>query len=259
MANSDNCIAAVGVPFHEVDDALEALLVKEETKDDVKNTIKRSMLTSLQQFCFIFGIFLGFFVECGALAAHILYQSIRWKDTAPTTKEVVFISFLWATATSVLPCVALLFIRTIIISSYDLVALGNDSALTNPRLQTVLWQIESRFGVGSFFGVSLSAAMIDKIMGLNRHLVLTGVLVVTACLTYVIFLGSPEVLTAESGVTLFENELEIQLQDSEETEDGPIDIAQFRNEEQLLPKRLDCVDPSAMHAVELKHGSLVIV
>jgi len=238
------------------------------------------LMGKLQHCSFAFGLFVGFFVESGALAAHVLYQgtAMQWyqegdarQEQVPlSTSQLVSFSLLWATATALLPCIALLFLRSILIVVADrqhLLAttaagvVGRARLAVNFRhknsLQECLWFLESRFGLGSFFGVSLSATVMDLFLGVRRHILLTAALLVTVTLCFVFVSGGSEV-----------NE---EWEDEEDEHDVEYEVAfvdgatheQQTHEAMVaypsLGKKMDSVDPSAIHAVELKEGSLLIV
>lgn len=149
--------------------ATEELEHMRSRNDDLMSRIKVHSL--------LYGMFVGFFVECGAIIAHVLYQTYEWQDRNPSTLEILLFSVTWASVTSVLPCVALTFLRTLLVSSHQVLSGRAASAVRDsPSLDLILWNLESRFGVGSFLGVSLAVTVLDFTLGLRSHIVLTAAL-----------------------------------------------------------------------------------
>jgi len=230
-----------------------------------KEANDQSSLVGKIQYCSLaVGLFVGFFVESGALAAHVLYQGIQWKDQNPTPTQLVGFSLAWATATALLPCLALLFLRTILLLVSDAamgIGRGSDafgSAATRraymqyqDRLHDCLWHVESRFGLGSFFGVSLSATIMDLWMGVHRHLVLTAMLLFTVTLCFFFLSGGRKNIEDENFCD--DNDLQEELLGDQYQH--VVVQATFPK----LEKKLDSVNPNDTHTVELKPGSLLIV
>lgn len=160
---------------------MQALLADDESEDygarEDQKDVQHDLMKRIQLHSFLYGIFVGFFVECGALIAHVLYQTLQWNNRNPSTSEIFVFSVSWASVTSMLPCVALIFLRSLLLTS---------NRLTTPRggirvqsqLDLVVWNLESRFGIGSFLGVSLAATLLDVILGLRSHIFLTATLLI---------------------------------------------------------------------------------
>src|SRR3569623_246708 len=127
---------ALAVPFDH-NDPIETPLrqpllhhANDASTNDQESDVSLDFLNRIRFHSFLYGIFVGFFVECGALVAHVLYQTYAWKDRDPSTKEIVIYSFAWATITSILPCLALLFLRSILLASNGMTPTNTTTHLT---------------------------------------------------------------------------------------------------------------------------------
>jgi len=236
--------------------------------------VRRRMISRLQYLSLAFGAFVGFFVESGALAAHVLYQGEHRAAAAanatsalPATTQIVAFSLTWATATALLPCVAMFFLRSILVvvanrlMTHSMSFEGHRERVEAARrvgLQDCLWHLESRFGLGSFFGVSLSATIMDLWLGVRRHVVLTAALLATVTLCFFVLSRQYHMHEAERQDCFF-------VDDDDEDNSVVVDERESGYEEEAkiaypsLGRKLDSVDPEAMDAIELKHGSCVLV
>lgn len=191
----------------------------EETPD----IIHAPSFACIKHHALAFGIFIGFFVECGALAAHLLYQGTHWSSHRPSTTEIAAFSLAWATLTSLLPCMALVMLRSLLVLAHRSVH-GNNVSVA---MADIIWHVESRFGIGSFVGVSLSALVTDSFFGFHRHATMSALVLATIVLSFLFLHGSQPPSAKQPPV--------------------------------LRGKVLDAVDPSSMTSVELKEGSLMMV
>lgn len=154
--------------------------------------VPNKLLQKLRNHALVLGIFVGFFVECGALSAHVLFQgqgsTMTYQQTASkyTQTQIMLLSFAWALSASFLPRLALFSIRSILFASHGIMSMANGhmSSLHNRLharneqrcLQALGWHLECRFGMGSFVGVTTSVALVDTILGLSQHLIMNIVL-----------------------------------------------------------------------------------
>jgi hypothetical protein len=228
-------IAAIGVPVDEesltqglLSDVDEELTIERadesQENEELMNWIKVHGL--------LYGIFVGFFVECGAIIAHVLIQT-KFFNHSPTNAQIFLFSLTWASVTSVLPCVALTFLRSILLASHRIVR--QSDMPRDSRLDMVLWSLESRFGVGSFLGVSLAVTLLDMALGLTSHIFLTATLLAVVVAAF-------SVMNVSRG--------EPKRDDSKTTD---------RLLTEPHRKVMDSVDPACLTKVEIKAGSLMLV
>ena len=237
---------AVAVPYNSESENLARPLLldvdKEATADleDERSQRHDRLMRRIQVHSLMYGMFVGFFVECGAIIAHVLYQTYEWQDRNPSTAEILLFSVTWASITSVLPCVALTFLRTLLVTSHRVSsgrAAADAAVLRDPSLDAILWILESRFGVGSFLGVSLAVTVLDFTLGLRSHIVLTAVL-----------------LSVVVGSYSFLNRVRAEWR-REPASKRP----QRTVEPPSARKTMESVDPSSLKHVEIKPGTLLIV
>ena len=155
--------------------------------------VPTKLLQKLQNHALILGIFVGFFVECGALSAHVLFQgqgsTMSYQQTASkyTQTQIMLLSFAWALSASFLPCLALFSIRRILFASHGMMSMAKNGHMSSLHyrfhtrneercLKALGWHLECRFGMGSFVGVTTSVALVDTILGLSQHLIMNIVL-----------------------------------------------------------------------------------
>ncbi|GKY90730.1 hypothetical protein MPSEU_000046300 [Mayamaea pseudoterrestris] len=88
-------------------------------------------------------------------------------------------SFAWALTTSLVPCTVLILLKRLLRSFMKLMTptTGNDASNHhNNQFDSLIWQLECRFGIGSFCGVSLASLFVDWLLeyghspGFNRVL-----------------------------------------------------------------------------------------
>ncbi|GKY90739.1 hypothetical protein MPSEU_000047000 [Mayamaea pseudoterrestris] len=135
----------------------------------------------------LLGVLIGFLVECIVLTAHAWTMQRKVSDEAndesdanvPTLSFMIATSFAWALTTSLVPCTVLILLKKLLRSFMRLMApAGNNDGSNNSMCQfdSLIWQLECRFGIGSFCGVSLASLFVDWLMeyghspGFNRVL-----------------------------------------------------------------------------------------
>jgi hypothetical protein len=239
-------LMAVAIPYYdrEQEGLARPLLLDVDMEataelEDERSQRNDRLMRRIQVHSLLYGMFVGFFVECGAIIAHVLYQTYEWQDRTPSTAEILLFSVTWASITSVLPCVALTFLRTLLVTSHRVsVSSGRaDAAVRDPSLDAILWNLESRFGVGSFLGVSLAVTVLDFTLGLRSHIVLTAVL-----------------LSVVVGSYSFLNRVRAEWR----RESSP-KSSQRTAEPPSSRKAMGSVDPESLKNVEIKPGTLLIV
>jgi hypothetical protein len=240
-------LMAVAIPY-EKESLARPLLYDVDTEATVEFEDERSrndrLMRRIQVHSLLYGMFVGFFVECGAIIAHVLYQTYEWQDRTPSTMEILLFSVTWASVTSVLPCVALTFLRTLLVTSHRVSQSSSSSRVVaanagsrDPSLDVILWNLESRFGVGSFLGVSLAVTVLDFTLGLRSHIVLTAVL-----------------LSVVVGSYSFLNRVRAEWRG-----ESPKRSQRTVAEPSSTRKNMESVDPSSLKNVEIKPGTLLIV
>jgi hypothetical protein len=237
-------LMAVAIPYNEREQVglARPLLLDVDTEataelEDERSQRNDRLMHRIQVHSLLYGMFVGFFVECGAIIAHVLYQTYEWQDRTPSTAEILLFSVTWASITSVLPCVALTFLRTLLVTSHRVSSGRADAAARDPSLDAILWNLESRFGVGSFLGVSLAVTVLDFTLGLRSHIVLTAVL-----------------LSVVVGSYSFLNRVRAEWR----RESSP-KSSQRTAEPPSARKAMGSVDPASLKNVEIKPGTLLIV
>jgi hypothetical protein len=152
--------------------------------DDDARSARSSSLSSFYRLSVALGLLIGFFVECSALAAHVLYQQqkqIRYQERqeeeeapplVPSLTYILATSFVWALLTSLFPCMALVMLRNMLQATVRLVYPGGDSSNNNKEntsrntvlVRNLIWQLECRFGMGSFAGVAGATLVMDYLL-----------------------------------------------------------------------------------------------
>jgi hypothetical protein len=226
-------IAVIAVPFGQYK-LTQGLLSKPSAESTIEavRPEDEALMEKIKVYGLLYGIFVGFFVECGAIIAHVLIQT-KVFDQSPTNAEIFIFSLAWASVTSVLPCVALTFLRTILVTSHRLTR--QNCVTIESRLDMVLWSLESRFGVGSFLGVSLAVTLLDMALGLTSHIFLTATLLTVVVASFSFMNGA---------------RCESRQDDSKASRHLLYDSHQ---------KSMDSVDPFCLENVEVKPGSLLLV
>jgi hypothetical protein len=229
---------AVAIPFHH--DSMTQALLSNRDVDSIEGTDRRKalfsdLLSRIQLLSFVYGAFVGFFVECGALIAYVLYKTVQWKDRNPATAEILVFSLTWASVTSVLPCIALVLLRSLLLASNSLTTQrGQKSRET--RLELIMWHLESRFALGSFVGVSLTAVLLEIILGLQLHILMTAILLTSVGSLFMCMNGRPPVCEEERRRAC---------------------VHKSKTPVQLL-RKMDGIDPPFLEN-EVKQGSLLTV
>jgi hypothetical protein len=230
-SQSGKQLAMIAVPFGQ--DSLTQGLLNELSGESATEAVKprvEDLVEKIKIYGLFYGIFVGFFVECGAIIAHVLIQT-KIFDQSPTKTEIFLFSLAWASITSVLPCVALSFLRTILVASHRLSRQGSRDS--DSRLDMILWSLESRFGVGSFFGVSFAVTLLDIALGLTSHIFLTATLLTVVVASFSFMNG-------------FRCE-------SRQTKVGYLLLNESHQ------KCMASVNPCCLEKVEIKPGSLLLV
>ena len=231
----------------------------------------------------VLGLVVGFFVECTALAAHVLLQSntLMMQDGAASyassslSPSRLFTSLVWALATAFVPCAVLVTLKTLLQSL--LMLLGHDSTTsrhsrhttTNTSHDSLVWHLECRFGLGSFGGVSLASLLVDALLqewhtkALARMIVVLMLIMgVAFCLTTT---NRNSRTTAAATQTMAEQtkggaatQTNTVISFCHADEDAELQ-ALAAALESTKKRKLDSVDPEAMDQAELKPNTLKLV
>jgi len=137
---------------------------EENILDVQEESIKWSKCYSL-----IIGLIIGCFIQFSSLGANFLMTSLFGQDVF-FMKEFVVISLLWCFVTSIMGVCVLLFLRSLVVTSFYATATINSSFDSNENFIAKLIQhMEYHFAVGSLIGVCTSWTVTDIILGMKAH------------------------------------------------------------------------------------------
>ena len=150
--------SSVGNDHDDNDDDAEDLLDMQE------QSVKWSKCYSL-----VIGLIIGCFIQFSSLGANFLMTSIYGYDVF-FMKEFVAVSLLWCFVTSIMGVCILLFLRSLIVTSFYATTSINDSFEGKEEyIARLIQHMEYHFAIGSLIGVCTSWTITDVIIGMKAH------------------------------------------------------------------------------------------
>lgn len=151
----------------ESNDLEEPLISKDSDEIEMKEySMKWSKYYSL-----IIGLIIGCFIQFSSLGANFLMTSMYGYDVF-FTREFIIISLIWCFVTSVMGVAVLLFLRSLLVTSFYATTVVNDSFKSKEDFVANLIQhMEYYFAVGSLIGVCLSWTVTDVLLGMKAHII----------------------------------------------------------------------------------------
>lgn len=120
-------------------------------------------------YCLVIGLIVGCFIQFSSLGANFLVTSIYGYD-AFFMKEFVAVSLLWCFVTSIMGVCILLFLRSLVVTSFYATTSINEAFEDKEEfIATLIQHMEYHFAIGSLIGVCTSWTITDIIIGMQAH------------------------------------------------------------------------------------------
>ena len=117
----------------------------------------------------VIGLIIGCFIQFSSLGANFLMTSIYGYDVF-FMKEFVAVSLLWCFVTSIMGVCILLFLRSLIVTSfYATTSINKSFEGKEEFIARLIQHMEYHFAIGSLIGVCTSWTITDVIIGMKAH------------------------------------------------------------------------------------------
>jgi len=175
----------------DVTDLNEPLIAHDDEDKEMKaDSVKWSKTYSL-----IIGLIIGCFIQFSSLGANFLMTSMYGYNVF-FMKEFIVVSLLWCFVTSVMGVCILLFLRSLVVTSFYATTAVNDSFESKEDfVATLIQHMEYYFAIGSLIGVCMSWTVTDVLLGMKAHVVHSLITLVVAlgwCRVVMTCCGKPE-------------------------------------------------------------------
>ena len=177
---------------------------EDEEEEDLFDMQEQSAKWS-KCYCLIIGLIIGCFIQFSSLGANFLMTSIYGYDVF-FMNEFVAVSLLWCFITSIMGVCILLFLRSLVVTSFYATTPMNDSFQAKEDfIARLIQHMEYHFAIGSLIGVCTSWTITDIILGMKAHVTHSLVTLFVAlvwCRLVLSFCGSKPGRRSKSDVTL---------------------------------------------------------
>ena len=154
-------------------DLNEPLLSIQAVMSDDEQDAEMKEMSSQWSNCYsiIVGLIIGCFIQFSSLGANFVMTSMYGYGVF-YMKEFLIISLVWCMITSVMGVCVLLFLRSLVVTSFYATTIANESFKSKEDFISGLVQkMEYYFAVGALIGVCMCWTVTDVVLGMNVHVV----------------------------------------------------------------------------------------
>lgn len=128
----------------------------------------------------IIGLIIGCFIQFSSLGANFLMTTMYGNDVF-FMKEFVVVSLIWCFVTSIMGVCVLLFLRSLVVTSFYATTTVNESFKSKEDFVAgLIQQMEYFFAVGALIGVCMSWTVTDIVLGMKAHIMHSLVTLIVA-------------------------------------------------------------------------------
>lgn len=165
----------------------QAIIIEDGNRNENESTVQQAESAKLNEGTFgrfkmssvLLGIIVGFFIQVSTLGANFLLATTSLEKYALKTKhDIIVFSVLWSLFTSAVAISILRFIRTMISVTFHAASKKSEEVL-----EEMIYQMETRFVVGTLVGMSAAWTITDFLLDMNAEM-WDNLVVLLACLVY---------------------------------------------------------------------------
>lgn len=155
------------------EDMNEPLLSLKTTmsEDEDEASIKTNSMQWTNCYSCIIGLIIGCFIQFSSLGANFLMTTM-YGNNVFFMKEFIVVSLIWCFVTSIMGVCVLLFLRSLVVTSFYATTTVNEAFKSKEDFVAGLIQkMEYFFAVGALIGVCMSWTVTDIVLGMKAHIV----------------------------------------------------------------------------------------
>jgi hypothetical protein len=119
----------------------------------------------------IIGLIIGCFIQFSSLGANFVMTSMFGYDVF-FMKEFLIVSLIWCFVTSIMGVCVLLFLRSLVVTSFYATTVVNESFKAKEDfIAGLIQRVEYYFAIGALIGVCVCWTVTDMFLGMKAHVV----------------------------------------------------------------------------------------
>ena len=176
----------------EMNEPLLSIQTTMSVDEEESNTQEASVQWTNCYSCVI-GLIIGCFIQFSSLGANFLMTTM-YGNNVFFMKEFVVVSLIWCFVTSIMGVCVLLFLRSLVVTSFYATTAVNEAFKSKEDFVAgLIQQMEYFFAVGALIGVCMSWTVTDIVLGMKAHIVhslVTLAIALAWCRLVMTFCGS---------------------------------------------------------------------
>ncbi|CAB9502124.1 expressed unknown protein [Seminavis robusta] len=163
------------------------------SEDEEDTAMKESSSQWSNLYSLIIGLIIGCFIQFSSLGANFLMTSMYGYNVF-FMKEFLVVSLVWCFVTSIMGVCVLLFLRSLVVTSfYATTSVNENFKAKEDFIAGLIQKMEYYFAVGALIGVCMCWTITDIVLGMKAHIVhslVTLVIALVWCRLVMTFCGS---------------------------------------------------------------------
>lgn len=137
--------------------------------DEEDLAMREGSMNWSKYYSLVIGLIIGCFIQFSSLGANFLMTSVYGYNVF-YMQEFVVVSLVWCFITSIMGVCVLLFLRSLVVTSFYATTAVNDTFKSKEEfVGSMIQQMEYYFAVGSLIGVCSSWTITDVLLGMRAH------------------------------------------------------------------------------------------